>query len=67
MVISLKSCAPYVNSYRCISYGDSAPRIVAWGIDNRTAGLRVPVAFEVSLALLEEETALPFNQAHTEY
>ena len=36
--------APYVNSYRRIAYGDSAPRNVAWGIDNRTAGLRVPVS-----------------------
>lgn len=34
--------APYVNSYRRIAYGDSAPTNMAWGIDNRTAGLRVP-------------------------
>jgi len=36
--------APYVNSYRRLVYGDSAPRNVSWGIDNRTAGLRVPVS-----------------------
>lgn len=36
--------APYVNSYRRIAYGDSAPKNVASGIDNRTAGLRVPVS-----------------------
>lgn len=36
--------APYVNSYRRLTYGDSAPVNVAWGIDNRTAGLRVPVS-----------------------
>ena len=36
--------APYVNSYRRIAYGDGAPKNVAWGVDNRTAGLRVPVS-----------------------
>lgn len=35
---------PYVNSYRRFAYGDSAPTNVHWGIDNRTAGLRVPVS-----------------------
>ncbi|MDH3646809.1 MAG: glutamine synthetase family protein [Gammaproteobacteria bacterium] len=36
--------APYVNSYRRLIYGDSAPVNVHWGIDNRTGGLRVPVS-----------------------
>ncbi len=36
--------APYVNSYRRLAYGDAAPTNVAWGIDNRTAGLRMPIS-----------------------
>ncbi len=38
--------APYVNSYRRLLHGDSAPTNVAWGIDNRTVGLRIPVSTE---------------------
>jgi glutamine synthetase len=34
--------APYVNSYRRLVKGVSAPVNVAWGYDNRTTGLRVP-------------------------
>lgn len=34
--------APYVNSYRRLSGGYSAPINLDWGVDNRTAGLRVP-------------------------
>ena len=34
--------APNVNSYRRLAFGDSAPRNMAWGEDNRTVGLRVP-------------------------
>ncbi len=36
--------APNVNSYRRIAAGDFAPINVQWGYDNRTVGLRVPVA-----------------------
>jgi glutamine synthetase len=36
--------APNVNSYRRISRFQLAPINVQWGYDNRTAGLRVPVA-----------------------
>ena len=36
--------APNVNSYRRIMFGDAAPNNTQWGFDNRTAGLRVPVA-----------------------
>ncbi|MFT3907595.1 MAG: glutamine synthetase family protein [Steroidobacteraceae bacterium] len=36
--------APNVNSYRRISRFQLAPINVAWGYDNRTAGLRVPVS-----------------------
>jgi len=36
--------APNVNSYRRITRYNSAPINVQWGFDNRTAGLRVPVA-----------------------
>ena len=36
--------APYVNSYRRLVPGGSAPINVEWGNDNRSAGLRVPVS-----------------------
>ena len=35
---------PVINSYRRIAHGDGAPMNVHWGIDNRTAGLRVPIS-----------------------
>ncbi|MGI8839475.1 MAG: glutamine synthetase family protein [Caulobacteraceae bacterium] len=34
--------APYVNSYRRLVKGASAPVNVQWGYDNRTTGLRIP-------------------------
>lgn len=34
--------APYVNSYRRLTPGGSAPVNTKWGYDNRTVGLRVP-------------------------
>ena len=34
--------APYVNSYRRLSIGSTAPVNTSWGPDNRTTGLRVP-------------------------
>jgi glutamine synthetase len=34
--------APYVNSYRRLVKGVSAPVNVQWGYDNRTTGLRIP-------------------------
>jgi len=34
--------APYVNSYRRLVKGLSAPVNVEWGYDNRTTGLRIP-------------------------
>ena len=36
--------APYVNSYRRYTRDFAAPINLAWGHDNRTAGIRVPVA-----------------------
>jgi glutamine synthetase len=36
--------APNVNSYRRITRYNMAPINVQWGLDNRTAGLRVPVS-----------------------
>ncbi len=36
--------APYVNSYRRFVRDESAPINLEWGADNRTAGLRIPVA-----------------------
>ncbi len=34
--------APNINSYRRIQRYNAAPINVQWGLDNRTAGLRVP-------------------------
>ncbi len=34
--------APYVNSYRRLVRGSSAPVNTQWGYDNRTVGLRIP-------------------------
>ncbi len=36
--------APYVNSYRRLVPGASAPINLEWGIDNRSTGLRVPIS-----------------------
>ena len=36
--------APYVNSYRRLVPGNSAPINVEWGMDNRSTGLRVPIS-----------------------
>lgn len=36
--------APYVNSYRRLARGQTAPINVQWAYDNRTTGLRVPVS-----------------------
>lgn len=38
--------APYVNSYRRLVPNGAAPINVEWGHDNRSAGLRVPIAPE---------------------
>jgi glutamine synthetase len=38
--------APYVNSYRRLVPNGAAPINVEWGIDNRSAGLRVPISSE---------------------
>ncbi len=36
--------APYVNSYRRLVPGESAPINLEWGVDNRSVGLRVPIS-----------------------
>jgi glutamine synthetase len=36
--------APYVNSYRRLSRFTAAPINIQWGTDNRTVGIRSPVA-----------------------
>ncbi len=40
--------APYVNSYRRFVKDDAAPINLEWGVDNRTTGLRVPIAAPAS-------------------
>ncbi|MGE0845415.1 MAG: glutamine synthetase family protein [Flavobacteriaceae bacterium] len=34
--------APYVNSYRRLARGSTAPINIQWGYDNRTVGIRIP-------------------------
>ena len=36
--------APFINSYRRFVEGSQAPVNLLWGLDNRTAGLRIPVS-----------------------
>ena len=41
---ALVMMAPYVNSYRRLTTNTTAPVNVLWGYDNRTTGLRIPLA-----------------------
>jgi len=36
--------APFINSYRRFVEGSQAPVNLQWGLDNRTAGLRIPIS-----------------------
>jgi len=40
--------APFVNSYRRFVVGSQAPINLAWGYDNRTCGLRIPLSSAVA-------------------
>lgn len=40
--------APFVNSYRRFVPGSQAPINLQWGVDNRTAGLRIPLSGPVA-------------------
>lgn len=40
--------APFINSYRRFVEGSQAPVNLLWGLDNRTAGLRIPVSGPVA-------------------
>jgi len=53
--------APYVNSYRRMARGTSAPTNVEWGYDNRTTGLRIPPS---SPANRRVENRLPSSDAN---
>jgi glutamine synthetase len=53
--------APYVNSYRRLVRGVSAPVNMQWGYDNRTTGLRVPPS---SPANRRVENRLPSSDAN---
>jgi glutamine synthetase len=53
--------APYVNSYRRLVRGGSAPVNVAWGYDNRTTGLRIPPS---STANRRVENRVPSSDAN---
>ena len=53
--------APYVNSYRRLVKGASAPVNVQWGYDNRTTGLRIPPS---SSANRRVENRVPSSDAN---
>ncbi len=53
--------APYVNSYRRLTYGMSAPTNNAWGFDNRTTAFRVPTSDARSRRV---ENRLPSSDAN---
>jgi glutamine synthetase len=53
--------APYVNSYRRLVRGSSAPINVQWGYDNRTTGLRVPPSDPVARRV---ENRVPSSDAN---
>jgi glutamine synthetase len=53
--------APYVNSYRRLVKGASAPVNVAWGYDNRTTGLRIPPSAPVNRRV---ENRVPSSDAN---
>jgi glutamine synthetase len=53
--------APYVNSYRRLVRGGSAPLNVQWGYDNRTTGLRVPPSSPVNRRV---ENRVPSSDAN---
>ena len=40
--------APFINSYRRFVEGSQAPVNLEWGVDNRTAGLRIPISGPVA-------------------
>jgi glutamine synthetase len=42
LVGAMALMAPYVNSYRRRTGAEDSPANLAWGVDNRTVGLRVP-------------------------
>ena len=58
---TLVMMAPYVNSYRRLTRGVSAPVNVKWGYDNRTTGLRVP---ESGPAARRVENRIPSSDAN---
>ena len=53
--------APYVNSYRRLTYGMSAPTNNAWGYDNRTTAFRVPTS---DASARRVENRLPSSDAN---
>ncbi|WP_185984850.1 glutamine synthetase family protein [Aureimonas mangrovi] len=53
--------APYVNSYRRLTHGMSAPTNNAWGFDNRTTAFRVPTSDAVARRV---ENRLPSSDAN---
>jgi glutamine synthetase len=53
--------APYVNSYRRLVKGHSAPVNVQWGYDNRTTGLRIPPSSSINRRV---ENRVPSSDAN---
>jgi glutamine synthetase len=58
---ALVMMAPYVNSYRRLTHGMSAPTNNAWGYDNRTTAFRVPTS---EPAARRVENRLPSSDAN---
>ncbi|SJZ97823.1 glutamine synthetase [Consotaella salsifontis] len=58
---ALVMMAPYVNSYRRLTFGMSAPVNTAWGYDNRTTAFRVPTS---DAAGRRVENRLPSSDAN---
>lgn len=53
--------APYVNSYRRFIRDDAAPINLEWGVDNRTAGLRIPLSDPVNRRVENRITGMDCN------
>lgn len=61
LVGAMALMAPYVNSYRRRTGADDSPANLAWGMDNRTVGLRVPLGHPESRRI---ENRLPGADAN---
>jgi glutamine synthetase len=61
LISAISILAPYVNSYRRLIPGNSAPINLEWGFDNRSTGLRVPIAGPQSLRVENRVVGMDAN------